>query len=478
MRPNVPDNMSEWRREDRTLYGKDLFYKYNNDPGRMIFLARTAMVAVGILAGLFVFIVALRFYGPAHAVLALVLFSFCPNMIANAQLATADMTVSCFILLALFTFWLFAEKSSFLFILLAGAALALAQLSKYTSIFLYPLFFLFAAGDVMISRRKDGFILKTFMVFLISLAVTWAGYGFQFEPILFNAMRPEEKIAMAHGIARKLMPFWQSAWDGGIDNFLKNVPVPLSSHILGIFGVFKHGAGGHGTYFMGNWSGSGNPLYYAAAFLIKTPIPALALILAGTLVTLRNKLTRKEVFLIVTALFIFAMASLSKLQLGLRYILPAYPLLFIVASRSVEAAGRFWQKLALTLLLGWYIFTAVITWPDYLSYFNETIGGPANGWKYLRDSNIDWGQDLPALAAYMKERGISEVKLHYFGTAEPSSYGIKGIEFDKADYEAPQGAVYAVSVHWIDHVPWAKTRTPDARLGYSIYVYDTRSDDH
>jgi len=32
--------------------------------------------------------------------------------------------------------------------------------------------------------------------------------------------------------------------------------------------------------------------------------------------------------------------------------------------------------------------------PHYLAYFNELAGGPANGFKELADSNLDWGQDL------------------------------------------------------------------------------------
>ena len=43
----------------------------------------------------------------------------------------------------------------------------------------------------------------------------------------------------------------------------------------------------------------------------------------------------------------------------------------------------------------------------------------------LVDSNLDWGQDLPALRAKMDELGIETVNLAYFGKGVPEAYGIR-----------------------------------------------------
>ena len=46
----------------------------------------------------------------------------------------------------------------------------------------------------------------------------------------------------------------------------------------------------------------------------------------------------------------------------------------------------------------------------------------ANGYKYLSDSNIDWGQDLKDLGTYLHRNGIARVRLAYFGSDDPRMY--------------------------------------------------------
>jgi hypothetical protein len=123
----------------------------------------------------------------------------------------------------------------------------------------------------------------------------------------------------------------------------------------------------------------------------------------------------------------------------------------------------------------WLILGTLITWPNFLSYFNEIAGGPDNGWRYLRDSNIDWGQDLPALSLYLNENGIDEITFEYFGEDLPEEYGVKAISFKKTEYTKPEDKVYAVSVQYLDHVKWAKNYIPNTKAGYSIFIYDFKN---
>jgi len=461
----MPDDKSEWRREDRSLFGKDFFYKYNDDPDAILFASRLAIVAVGILCGIILFIWARALYGTRAALFSLFLYALCPNILANTSLATTDMTAACFMLLAIAVFWSYVSKPTVGRMFLAGIALGLAELSKYTNLLLYPLFLLLLLFEIPWAKKwdeKKGIILKFLGIVLVSILVIWAGYGFEVAPILKDAMRAGEKLSMVHKIAGTRL-----------DHFLLNTPVPLGAHIIGVLGVIRHGQEGHSTFFCGTWSGHGNSLYFALAFLIKTPIPAILFIFTGLVMSLRS-IGRNERFLLISIALFFVTASLSKLQLGLRHILPIYPLCFVLAGR---VAGLFDKKIVKTiavLCIAWYLVIAFRTWPDYLSYFNEFIGGPANGYKYLRDSNIDWGEDLPALSAYLKKNGIDKVKLLYFGTADPAHYGIIYAPLSSAEMEKPSADIYAISVHKIDTVKWAKEQEPAARIGYSIYVYDLR----
>jgi len=61
----------------------------------------------------------------------------------------------------------------------------------------------------------------------------------------------------------------------------------------------------------------------------------------------------------------------------------------------------------------------------YLSYFNLIAGGAQGGHRWLADSNLDWGQDLPRLAGWIRASGEPCVRLAYFGSDEPDHYGIR-----------------------------------------------------
>ena len=72
----------------------------------------------------------------------------------------------------------------------------------------------------------------------------------------------------------------------------------------------------------------------------------------------------------------------------------------------------------------WYIVGTLGVFPNYLTYFNEFIGGPKNGYQYLVDSNLDWGQDLIALREWQRANNVTDLHLAYFGTARPEAYGV------------------------------------------------------
>jgi hypothetical protein len=135
---------------------------------------------------------------------------------------------------------------------------------------------------------------------------------------------------------------------------------------------------------------------------------------------------------------------------------------------------KIFLNLTIAALSIWYITETILYYPYYISYFNQLAGGAENGWRYLRGSNIDFGQDLPSLSSYMERNGINEVRLSYCGTADPAYYGIRCKQFAKEDYIRPKHVVYAVSVSCIDSVKWAKGIRPTEKASYSIFIYDFR----
>jgi hypothetical protein len=115
------------------------------------------------------------------------------------------------------------------------------------------------------------------------------------------------------------------------------------------------------------------------------------------------------------------------LQIGHRHLLPILPFLLVAAGEAAGALLRWRRKVGVALvgLLGaWYAAGTLHNHPHHLAYFNEAAGGPTNGWTVLVDSNLDWGQDLKRLKAWMTARGVRKIKLSYFGSADPAYHGV------------------------------------------------------
>ena len=184
------------------------------------------------------------------------------------------------------------------------------------------------------------------------------------------------------------------------------------------------------AFFLGEYSDKGWLLYFPVAFLIKTPVPSILLIAAslllcraGTPLRLRNAL-----FLLLPVGIILALMVPAKINIGVRYLTPIYPFLFVCAARL--ATLRFPRPWLAPVLLGVPVLLTAASSLRRRRTISPTstrpIGGPDHGDRYLADTNIDWGQDLKGLKEYMdRERDLTMVYLSYFGTAPPEEYGIR-----------------------------------------------------
>jgi hypothetical protein len=65
-----------------------------------------------------------------------------------------------------------------------------------------------------------------------------------------------------------------------------------------------------------------------------------------------------------------------------------------------------------------------VSLPYDLAYFNFPSTLVWERHEMLVDSNLDWGQDLGRLKAFMDRRGIESIKLAYFGNASPRHLGL------------------------------------------------------
>ncbi len=203
----------------------------------------------------------------------------------------------------------------------------------------------------------------------------------------------------------------------------------------------------------------------------------------------------RAAFLLIPPLVFFALASYSRVNLGVRVVLPVLPFLYIVAA-GLACAGccRVAGRAMLGVCLAWAAVSATRADPHPIAYFNELVAGPRGGIRYVADSNVDWGQGLPLLKQYLDANGIGAVYLSYFGTDRPEAHGIRfqplptyGRVGEPGGETIPAAAprhVLVVSANNLlgiylnepDSFAWLYTREPTAVLGGCLYVFDLTGD--
>jgi hypothetical protein len=138
-------------------------------------------------------------------------------------------------------------------------------------------------------------------------------------------------------------------------------------------------------------------------------------------------------YLLGPAAIVAVTAIGARLNIGHRHILPLYPFLYVLAGSLPGELRRLLGRPALPVLGAGILVLAAETLavrPYFLSFFNVVAGGSEGGLRLLTDSNLDWGQGLPALRRWMDETRVERVNLCYFGSADPAAYGIRFVPLE------------------------------------------------
>jgi hypothetical protein len=221
---------------------------------------------------------------------------------------------------------------------------------------------------------------------------------------------------------------------------------------------------------------------------VKTPLPTLLLLAAAAVAAVASwrRLGRDDALLLLPPVSYFVTYSAGSANIGVRYLIPCLPFLFVFAGRL--AAGRLRRPTAAALagLVLWGAVEFASIAPDHLSYFNQVAGGARNGYRWLNDSNVDWGQGLVQLRSYLAAHPRPSYRLCYFGTAPPAYYGLEHRCFDLvAEFDRPPSGTLILSTHWVAFLNallrqkhgdgpgnWVLHTPPDAVVGHALFVYD------
>jgi Dolichyl-phosphate-mannose-protein mannosyltransferase len=445
------------------------------------FRARLVVLGLAVLEALVLFAWSSHWFGPRGGLFSVFLYCLSPEVLAHGGLATTDLALSLFFLTALFFWSLFLEGPRLRLLLATALACAAASLTKYSGPILIPLFVLVAALAAPRGRRliagAAGAMTASATLGLALLALYGPG---QFPTRL------------------RELPCFSQLGRQAAGSALGMVALPLPRAYVAGFDAQLKDAEATASYLFGEW-GPGRRYYYLVALAVKTPIPILAFLVAPWLLRRSSGTTAKRhpvvATVLVPAAVYLASVSASSLQVGVRYVFPAY-VVALVSAGAVPAIVSSYRnargRLAFGLLCGWLLVAVVGARPHFLPYFNEAAGGKGGGDRILIDSNIDWGQDLGRLAPYLRSRNLTgPVDLAYFGHVDPALYGI---DWRPAPMAPPAPGVHRpltiVSVNFVhghayalDYarppvpVPpnayrWLEAYTPVDRVGGSLLVYE------
>jgi hypothetical protein len=477
--------MPQWRGRDPSQVDLAHFFMLlNADRYFELFkLARLMMPLFSLVGGLAVFAWSRRLYGVSGGFVSLALWVFCPNVLAHARLVTSDLGAAAMGVAATYVFWRYLEQPGWRWALGAGAALGLAQLSKFSMLILYgvwPLLWLvrlvLAIPRTEWQHRITRGLGHGAAIIALSFLTIDAGYFFEgvgiplgdFELGSRALTRPVQQGVRRPASRNPLLAVaWQFRVNRFRDTWLGRLPSPLPEHyVLGfdeqkietegiprrLWDAWNAGTveearlqpegsaeerDGYPVYLDGALRRTGWWNYYLLALVYKVPEGTWLLFLLSVAVLAIAPRPRAEwadeiALFAVPFVILFSISFLTDINLGLRYILPLFPYLFIatgkVVSPSLGLAVR-WKRALRTLTavsLGLTLASSAWIHPHYLAYFNWLSGGPDRNPARLIDSNLDWGQDLIALRKWCQETHPDErIGLAYFGQINPSIFAYR-----------------------------------------------------
>ena len=459
---------------------------------QIAFWSRVPMVALTLVLGVIIFLFARKLFGARAAILAVLLFSLEPTVLAHGRIVQTDVPAALFYLFFCFMLFRFANQPTIQMALAVGLACALGLLTKSSLIITVPLFAVVAVILFWRARRlklkRATIVFEVLLALLIMILAINAVYFFQRMPLEANDARwlaaefPTRFhliLRVIHGLARILPPYF-----------------------LFVFAVVSGiNQEGWPASLLGMYSQTGWWYYFPVAFALKTTLPFLLVSVAALAWSIWKLFAGKKIeflWLIIPLALYAALTMSSNINIGIRHFLPVFPFLFILGGafidRVLKVTHRHLAFVMIALPLCLMGIETVRAFPDYTSYLNQLAWSRPH-WYYLSDSNVEWGDDTGALAAYLREHGETKVRAALLGGwITLARYGVEYVDATSANPDSPATHYVAIGASFLNgstvpqdlknvdgsrlteeqrHNFFAvyRERAPEAVFGNSIYLY-------
>ncbi len=430
---------------------------------RNLSLARLGVLPFFVVGTVLVYVWGRMLAGAVVGVIAALLYTTLPPILAHAGLATTDFVFVVTYQAAVLAIIVWLKRANAMNSVVLGLALAVAMLSKMSAAVYLPatiaavLAVRFGvSGRLNPCSRWSTLAGRLGLVAFVGAAVFWGGYRFTFD------LLPPQIV--------KGVPFAET---------LAEVPIPAPAFVAGLIELKNHNQRGLAPYFMG--SAGRSVWFFPAVVVLKTPMALLLLGLAGIVLawTRSRRESNWELAAPLACVLVVMCISISaRINMGVRHVLPLYWPLVVVAALAArwlwdQHGLRHLARIAVVVLLLWQLAVSALVHPDYLAYFNELAGGKPE--RFLIDSDLDWGQDLGRLSNELRARGIKNLHLAYFGSRymDLNRHGLPAWQPLRPNQRA-EGWV-AISVLILksgNEYRWLEAYEPVAHIGRSMRLYD------
>ncbi len=422
LHPSLPPDQGASHTTNAFLDGRT--FVFSNGGDRLLLPARIVCMLFSLLTAVLIYASGRKLFGGMAGICALFLFVFDPNVLAHGTLVSTDMASACFIFATVYAFYRYCVEPGWRWLPIAGLLAGLAMAAKFTGILVAPMLIVMAVAEGI--RDKSFATLRRLLFASIGIlacgwAVVWAFYGFRYAPAPGGL-----QLAPALGPYLASLP---NKGDGVKLALAARFHLLPEAYMWGLANT-KHTEWEYTSYFWGRVYRHGPWQYFPAAFLIKSTIPLLILLVLAPWAErgFLRRHSREFVFLVIPVVVYFAVIMTSHFCIGARHLMPVYPFLYVIAGGAAAMLmrrGPAWTAVA-GLLLAWQVFTTVRVAPNYMAYGNELWGGPLQVRNYLSDANVDWGQQLKTVKQYLDQNHITNCWFAYFpdGAVQPQDYDI------------------------------------------------------
>lgn len=447
-------------------------------------VARTAVIPVSLLGTWLIWEIGRHLYGKAPACVASSLWVFSPTVLTFGATIAPDVSAAVFGLFAAWRCYVWLRLGTARSAILLGVATALAMLSKATWLLLPPGLTCIVLLYGVRKRATWSWRVRLKQT-AIAVSVAWllihGCYEFQ------GVMRPLGEFEFVSrslaGDPGEASPLARSG-NRFRDTWLDRVPAPLpADYVRGIDQQKRDFERRMDSYFLGQWRDHGWLHYYVIGIFLKEPVAIWGICALGILWGLKKnprpcsaaRRTGRFVVLAPGFVVLIFVSWQTGFNHHLRYVLPFFPCLYLMVAGPLTRLSRPMAAVVAGLCL-WYAASVLTVVPRTYAYFTEAIGGPANGWKYMGNSNLDWGQDLLTAKRWIESNPEKRpVYLVYDPRTEYEALGIDATDgrelvTSRGPTEPGWWIVSACTMLRPDN-QWFRAHPPTERLSVTTTVY-------